>query len=37
MKKLGWAPRTSFETMLREMLEADMAAFGVAPSAHLVG
>jgi len=37
MQKLGWAPRTSFETMLREMLEADMAAFGVAPSAHLVG
>jgi GDPmannose 4,6-dehydratase len=33
--KLGWKPRISFEEMIREMLENDLAAFGVDPAAHL--
>jgi GDPmannose 4,6-dehydratase len=34
--KLGWKPVTSFEAMIREMLETDLAAFGVSPAAHLL-
>jgi GDPmannose 4,6-dehydratase len=33
--RLGWRPRTSFEEMIREMLEHDMRAAGVAPEKHL--
>ena len=34
-EKLGWEPKTSFEAMIREMLQVDLAAFGVDPAAHL--
>jgi GDPmannose 4,6-dehydratase len=37
LKKLGWKPRISFEEMIRDMLETDLAAFGVEPGDHLVG
>ncbi|PZS00787.1 MAG: GDP-mannose 4,6-dehydratase, partial [Candidatus Nephthysia bennettiae] len=33
---LGWRQRTSFEEMIREMLEHDLAAAGLSPDAHLV-
>jgi GDPmannose 4,6-dehydratase len=33
--RLGWRPRISFEAMIREMLEADLAAAGLKPDAHL--
>jgi GDPmannose 4,6-dehydratase len=33
--RLGWRPRTSFEEMIREMLEHDLRAAGVAPEKHL--
>ncbi|MDQ6883557.1 MAG: GDP-mannose 4,6-dehydratase [Candidatus Dormibacteraeota bacterium] len=32
---LGWAPKTSFEDMIREMLEHDLAAAGVKPDQYL--
>jgi GDPmannose 4,6-dehydratase len=32
---LGWRPRIAFEDMIREMLEADLAAAGLKPDAHL--
>ena len=34
-RKLGWKPTTSFEDLVREMLEADMRLEGVDPAAHL--
>ena len=34
-RKLGWKPTTSFEDLVREMLEADMRLEGVDPDAHL--
>jgi GDPmannose 4,6-dehydratase len=34
--RLGWRQRTSFEEMIREMLENDLAAAGLTPAAHLV-
>jgi GDPmannose 4,6-dehydratase len=33
--RLGWQPRTSFEDMIREMLEHDLAALGVNARDHL--
>ncbi len=33
--ELGWRQRTSFEEMIREMLEHDLAAAGLTPAAHL--
>jgi GDPmannose 4,6-dehydratase len=33
--QLGWRPRISFEDMIREMLEFDLAAAGLTPDAHL--
>jgi GDPmannose 4,6-dehydratase len=33
--RLGWRPKTSFEEMIREMLEYDLEAAGVKPDAHL--
>ncbi|MGH7776739.1 MAG: GDP-mannose 4,6-dehydratase [Candidatus Dormibacterales bacterium] len=33
--QLGWAPRSGFMEMLREMLEADIRALGLDPAAHL--
>jgi GDPmannose 4,6-dehydratase len=33
--RLGWRPRITFEAMIREMLEADLAAAGLKPDAHL--
>ena len=33
--KLGWRPRISFEEMIREMLDSDLAAAGLTPEAHL--
>jgi GDPmannose 4,6-dehydratase len=30
--RLGWRPKTSFEVMIREMLESDLTALGVRPS-----
>jgi len=32
---LGWTPETSFETMVREMLEVDLAAAGLDPAQTL--
>jgi GDPmannose 4,6-dehydratase len=32
---LGWSPTTSFRGMIREMLEVDLLAAGLEPSAHL--
>lgn len=34
-KVLGWVPETSFEAMVREMLEVDLAAAGVDPARTL--
>jgi GDPmannose 4,6-dehydratase len=34
-RKLGWKPRTSFEELVREMLENDMRLEGVDPAKHL--
>jgi GDPmannose 4,6-dehydratase len=34
-EKLGWRPKTSFEEMIREMLEHDLRALGVDPAEHL--
>ena len=33
--KLGWSPKTSFEELIREMLEHDIAAAGVKPEQYL--
>jgi GDPmannose 4,6-dehydratase len=33
--KLGWRPRTSFEDMIKEMIEFDLAAAGIPPERHL--
>ena len=33
--KLGWRPKTSFETLVREMLEQDMRLEGIDPAKHL--
>jgi GDPmannose 4,6-dehydratase len=35
MKLLGWKPKTTFEELVREMLEHDLAAEGVEPTKHL--
>ena len=34
-KKLGWKPKTSFDELVREMLEHDIALEGVDPAKHL--
>jgi len=34
-QKLGWKPRTSFEQLVREMLEQDLKLEGVDPTKHL--
>jgi GDPmannose 4,6-dehydratase len=34
-KKLGWKPKTTFEELVREMLEHDLQLEGVDPSKHL--
>jgi GDPmannose 4,6-dehydratase len=34
-KELGWSPKVSFEAMIREMLEHDLAAAGADPAKHL--
>ncbi len=36
MKLLGWKPKTTFDELVREMLEHDLAAEGVDPTQHLV-
>ncbi len=36
MKLLGWKPKTTFDELVREMLEHDLAAEGVDASKHLV-
>ena len=36
MRTLGWKPRTTFEELVREMLEADLKLEGVDPAKHLV-
>jgi GDP-D-mannose dehydratase len=33
--RLGWAPKISFETMIRDMLAADLALEGVNPAGFL--
>ena len=33
--RLGWQPRITFEAMIREMLESDLAAAGLKPDTHL--
>jgi GDPmannose 4,6-dehydratase len=33
--QLGWRPRITFEEMIREMLEYDLASAGLTPDAHL--
>jgi GDPmannose 4,6-dehydratase len=35
-KALGWKPKTTFEELVREMLEHDLTAEGVDPTKHLV-
>jgi GDPmannose 4,6-dehydratase len=35
MRVLGWKPKTTFEELVREMLEFDLKAEGVDPSKHL--
>ena len=35
MAKLGWRPTTSFEDMIREMLDNDIRAAGLDPARHL--
>ncbi|MHB8394416.1 MAG: GDP-mannose 4,6-dehydratase [Candidatus Dormibacteria bacterium] len=32
---LGWTPKVSFDEMIKEMLEVDMGALGLDPTAHL--
>jgi len=34
-KQLGWKPHTTFEDLVREMLENDMRLEGVDPTKHL--
>ncbi len=34
-KKFGWKPKTTFDELVREMLEHDLAAEGVDPAKHL--
>ena len=34
-EKLGWRPKTSFEELVREMLEHDLTLEGVDPAKHL--
>ena len=34
-KKLGWKPKTSFEELVREMLEHDLKVEGVDPAQHI--
>ena len=34
-RKLGWKPRTTFQDLVREMLESDLALEGIDPSKHL--
>ena len=36
-KQLGWRPRTSFEQLVREMLENDLKLEGVDPAKHIKG
>lgn len=36
MRVLGWKPKTTFEELVREMLDYDLRAEGVEPSKHLV-
>ena len=36
MKLLGWKPKTTFDELVREMLEHDLGAEGVDPAQHLV-
>ncbi len=36
MKLLGWKPKTTFDELVREMLEHDLDAEGVDPAQHLV-
>ncbi len=36
MKVLGWKPKTTFDELVREMLEHDLDVEGVVPSQHLV-
>ena len=36
MKLLGWKPKTTFDELVREMLEHDLSAEGVDPAQHLV-
>ena len=36
MKLLGWKPKTTFDELVREMLENDLSAEGVDPAQHLV-
>ena len=36
MKLLGWKPKTTFDELVREMLEHDLTAEGVDPAQHLV-
>ena len=36
-EKLGWKPTTTFDELVREMLENDMKLEGVDPAKHLVG
>ena len=36
IRVLGWKPKTTFEELVREMLEHDLTAEGVDPSKHLV-
>ena len=36
MRILGWKPRTTFDELVREMLENDLNAEGVDPAKHLV-
>ncbi len=34
-KKFGWKPKTTFDELVREMLEHDLTAEGVDPAKHL--
>ena len=36
-RELGWKAKTSFDTLVREMLENDMKLEGVDPTHHLIG
>jgi GDPmannose 4,6-dehydratase len=36
-RKLGWKPKTSFEDLVREMLEHDLELEGLEPAQHLAG